>query len=106
MIYILLFSLTLNIIRSTELICFSLVCRLTIKQSEDVTLTCKVEGTPRPTILWSKVGEDLNSPNIVVNGETLTIRNAAVSDRGVYVCTVENNAGTTRASAVLEVDRR
>ena len=80
--------------------------RLTIKQSEDVTLTCKVDGTPKPTIQWSKVGEDLNSPNILIDGETLTITNSAVSDRGVYVCNVENNAGTTRASAVLEVDRR
>ena len=81
-------------------------CRLTAKQGDDVTLTCRVQGTPRPAILWSKVGEDLNSRNIVLNRETLTIRNAAVSDRGVYVCTVENNAGTSRASAVLEVDRR
>ena len=63
-------------------------------------------GIPRPTIKWSKVGEELNSPNININGELLIITNAAVSDRGVYVCTVENSSGQSRASGVLEVDRR
>ena len=79
---------------------------MTAKQGDDVTLTCKVEGTPRPTIRWSKVGEELSDRNIAVDRETLTLSNVVVSDRGVYVCTVENNAGTSRGSAVLEVDRR
>lgn len=79
---------------------------MTAKQGDDVTLTCKVVGTPRPTILWSKVGEELSDRNIAVDRETLTLSNVAVSDRGVYVCTVENNAGTSRGSAVLEVERR
>ena len=98
-----------NTIGITELTCFLLIiCSLTIKQGEDVTITCKVEGTPRPTIEWIKHGEvdGLNKQNIVINGETLTITNADVSDRGVYVCNVENSVGGTRASAVLEVDRR
>ena len=82
------------------------ILRLTAKQGDDVTLTCKVEGTPRPTILWTKVGEELSNRGVSVNMETLVLRNVAVSDRGVYVCTVENNAGTSRGSAVLEVDRR
>ena len=80
--------------------------RLTAKQGDDVTLTCKVEGTPRPTIRWTKVGEELSNRGVSINQETLVLRNVAVSDRGVYVCTVENNAGTSRGSAVLEVDRR
>lgn len=80
--------------------------RLTAKQGDDVTLTCKVEGTPRPTIRWTKVGEELSNRGVTSNQETLVLRNVAVTDRGVYVCTVENNAGTSRGSAVLEVDRR
>ena len=80
--------------------------RMTAKQGDDVTLTCSVRGTPKPTILWSKVGEDLNSRNIAVDREQLRLTNAKVTDRGVYVCTVENKAGKSRASAVLEVDRR
>ena len=83
-----------------------LLCRLTAKQGDDVTLTCKVEGSPRPAIIWSKVGEELSNRGVAVNQETLVLRNVLVSDRGVYVCTVENNAGTSRGSAVLEVDRR
>ena len=80
--------------------------RMTAKQGDDVTLTCSVRGTPKPTIIWSKVGEDLNSRNIAVDREQLRLTNAKVTDRGVYVCTVENKAGKSRASAVLEVDRR
>ena len=79
---------------------------MTAKQGDDVTLTCKVEGTPRPTIRWSKVGEELSGRNIALDRETLTLSNTVVSDRGVYVCTVTNNAGTSRGSAVLEVERR
>jgi len=40
------------------------------------------------------------------NMEVLRIPNAQVSDRGVYVCTVENSGGKSLASAVVEVERR
>ena len=52
------------------------------------------------------MGEELSNRGVAVNQETLVLRDVVVSDRGVYVCTVENNAGTSRGSAVLEVDRR
>ena len=78
----------------------------TIGQGSTATLRCIAAGDPAPNITWSKVGEELNSPNVAVTGNTLTIRNAAVTDRGMYICTGVNPGGSARASAVVEVERR
>lgn len=78
----------------------------TIGQGSSTELRCIGSGDPMPTLEWSKVGEDMSSPNLVVSGGLLTIRNAAVSDRGMYICTAESAGGSARASAIVEVERR
>ena len=78
----------------------------TIGQGANSQLRCLGSGNPAPTLTWSKVGEDLTSPNIVVNGGLLSLSNAAVSDRGMYICNAENAGGSARASAIIEVERR
>lgn len=69
-------------------------------------MRCIGSGEPAPSLEWSKVGEDLSSPNLVVSGGVLSLRNAAVSDRGMYICTAENAGGSARASGIIEVERR
>ena len=78
----------------------------TIGQGSRAEVRCIVSGNPQPSIVWSKVGEDLSSPNLVVSGALLSLRAAAVSDRGMYICTAENPGGSARASAIIEVERR
>jgi hypothetical protein len=78
----------------------------TIGQGGRAELRCIASGDPAPTVLWSKVGEDLSSPNLAVSGSLLSLRAAAVSDRGMYICTAENAGGSARASAIIEVERR
>ena len=39
-------------------------------------------------------------------GPVLRIINALVRDRGVYICTAEDTAGSAIASAVIEVERK
>jgi len=78
----------------------------TIGQGDRTELRCVGSGDPPPSLEWTKVGEDLSSPNLAVSGGTLTITNAAVSDRGMYICTAENSGGSARASSILEVERR
>ena len=79
----------------------------TIGQGEEVTLTCSASGDPRPTISWTKVGEELSaSPRISVEGDNLRIRGAAVSDRGMFLCTATSPGGSARASAIIEVEPR
>ena len=78
----------------------------TIGQGSSTELRCIGSGEPAPSLEWSKVGEDLSSPNLVVSGGVLSLRNAAVSDRGMYICTAENAGGSARASGIIEVERR
>lgn len=39
-------------------------------------------------------------------GNILKINSALVRNRGVYVCTVQNEGGTSQASAIVEVERK
>jgi len=79
----------------------------TIGQGEEVTLTCSASGDPRPSITWTKVGEELSaSPRISIEGDSLRIRGAAVSDRGMFLCTATSPGGSARASAIIEVEPR
>ena len=55
---------------------------------------------------WSKVGGTLNSQTTTIRGPELYFYNVGIEDRGVYVCGVENEAGASRDSAILEVERR
>ena len=41
-----------------------------------------------------------------VNGNTLRITQATMGDRGIYVCRVENAAGSDQDWAVVEVERK
>ena len=75
----------------------------TIGQGDNLELSCLVAGTG--TTSWSKVGEDL-SDNTRVVGNTLVISQARVEDRGMYLCTVENAVGSSRATAIIEVEPR
>jgi hypothetical protein len=71
--------------------------QITLLQGREGRLLCLVEGQPPPKIEWSKVGEDLRgNRNIYIQGATLTLTNVQVSDRGVYVCTAENEGGASR----------
>ena len=78
----------------------------TIGQGGSTEVRCIASGDPQPSIVWTKVGEDMSSPNLVVSGGLLSLKNAAVSDRGMYLCTVENSGGSARASAIIEIERR
>lgn len=78
----------------------------TIGQGSSTEVRCIASGSPQPSIEWTKVGEDMSSPNIVLNGGNLILNNAAVSDRGMYLCTAQNSGGSARASAIIEVERR
>ena len=78
--------------------------RQTVTQGSTATITCQVTGSPTPTVTWTRVGADLG-PNHRVLGNVLRILQAVPADRGLYVCNVENLAGQTRASAIVEVER-
>ncbi|XP_064212839.1 basement membrane-specific heparan sulfate proteoglycan core protein [Tribolium castaneum] len=78
--------------------------RITISQGSSTELRCDATGSPTPTIKWTRVGSEL-PPHITQSGSVLYIRNAQVSDRGVYVCVSSNNLGLAQASSIVEVNR-
>ena len=76
-----------------------------LAQGGDTVLHCEGAG-PGDSVTWEKVGSDLGSSTITVTRDSLTIRAASVTDRGLYVCNVENNCGAQgRASSLLEVSQ-
>jgi len=79
----------------------------TIGQGEDLVLTCSASGDPRPSVIWTKVGEEISaSPRISVEGTSLRIRGAAVADRGMFLCTATSAGGSARGSGIVEVEPR
>ncbi|PVD38115.1 hypothetical protein C0Q70_00726 [Pomacea canaliculata] len=66
------------------------------------------EGSPSTQLSWSKDGQSLSSSSKYKMYEQdgyhyLEIQNVHSDDSGMYVCTIENSAGTDAASAELDV---
>ncbi|XP_044528060.1 hemicentin-1 [Gracilinanus agilis] len=67
-----------------------------IKVNNSLTLECEAYAIPSPALSWYKDGQPLKSDdhvNIAVNGRTLQIKEAQVSDTGRYTCVASNIAG-------------
>ncbi|XP_052124491.1 basement membrane-specific heparan sulfate proteoglycan core protein isoform X6 [Frankliniella occidentalis] len=79
--------------------------RQTVSQGTTAELRCLTSVEPS-SIRWSKAGEPDMGSNVQELGNILKINNALVRNRGVYVCTVQNDGGTSQASTILEVERR
>lgn len=72
----------------------------TLNESNDVTLSCNVTGTPLPNVTWSKTGNQDNKFN---PGSFLPLRNISRGQDGLYWCTAENGAGKSTASVRVTV---
>ncbi|XP_071516712.1 basement membrane-specific heparan sulfate proteoglycan core protein-like isoform X3 [Panulirus ornatus] len=79
--------------------------RQTINQGTNAELRCVVSGDPPPVITWSKVNEEF-SASVSTVGNILRITDAVINDRGMYICTAENEGGAAQAAAIVEVERR
>ena len=78
--------------------------KLDIAQGGQGFFQCIVEGTREAQ--WTKLGGELNRQTTSIRGTDLHFFNVEVEDRGVYICGVENDSGSSRDSAILEVERR
>ena len=88
---------------------------MTVARNEPVTLSCKANGTPRPTIEWYRNGqlvkmapEDPVSHRILLPDGSLFFLKAMQSkkeqDGGTYWCVASNEIGVARSNnATLEI---
>ncbi|XP_053542916.1 hemicentin-1 isoform X1 [Ictalurus punctatus] len=80
---------------------------VSVLQNRQVTLECRSDAVPPPTLSWLKDGAPLKaSPRVRVlsSGRYLQINNAELGDTGRYTCTASNVAGETRRHFDLSVN--
>ena len=82
-----------------------------VTDTDSVTLTCEVTGSPMPTVTWFKASTEIkNSRDLCVlyNGRVakLEIAQAYVEDTGEYSCVATNVAGKAVCSAKVTVKGR
>jgi hypothetical protein len=76
-------------------------------QREDVTMTCRIFGVPKPQVKWIRNYFHLNGGRYTTmeNGD-LHIKEVRFSDAGEYICHAENKFGTKQAIGTLSVKTR
>ncbi|XP_067846589.1 hemicentin-1 isoform X2 [Heptranchias perlo] len=65
-------------------------------RGNDITLECKAQGIPRPTLTWLKDGRPLvNGRGVIIlnDGQLLQVKDTQVFDTGRYTCVAVNVAG-------------
>ncbi|KAK7076289.1 ATP-dependent DNA helicase chl1, partial [Halocaridina rubra] len=74
---------------------------------QDVNMTCRVFGAPKPRITWIRDGHELTGGRFQVtsNGD-LVIKDVTFTDAGNYVCFAENKFGKQDAEGSLIVKKR
>ncbi|XP_067941385.1 papilin-like isoform X1 [Watersipora subatra] len=75
-------------------------------RGSEVTIPCKVLGTPKPDIFWINKGEVLPESNRKYNiGEdnSLTVYDVSVEDAGDYVCIAKNPVSSASKTFTLKI---
>lgn len=72
--------------------------------SQNVNMTCKVLGAPKPNIKWMLNGKELTGGRYQIqsNGDLL-INTVQFDDKGNYTCYAENKFGNISVNAKLDV---
>ena len=65
-----------------------------LHEGQDAKLSCTVQGTPEPTVVWKKGSVDVTpGAHYALLNNSLLIKNAKASQAGVYTCRA-TTAGT------------
>uniref|UniRef100_A0A3Q4HTJ7 Hemicentin 1 n=1 Tax=Neolamprologus brichardi TaxID=32507 RepID=A0A3Q4HTJ7_NEOBR len=80
---------------------------ISVLQNRQVTLECKSDAVPPPTLTWLKDGQQLQASarvRVLSGGRYLQINMAELSDRAQYTCVASNIAGQTTRKFNLTVN--
>ncbi|OAF68538.1 hypothetical protein A3Q56_03740 [Intoshia linei] len=71
-----------------------------------LNLKCVSEyGLPFVKYKWHQINSE-NKTNLIVNKQVMMIRKLSLSDSGVYVCTIENIAGSYSQSVTISITKK
>ena len=76
---------------------------LTVTQNQTATFHCSADGSPKPSVSWSKI----SGTGLVNTGgqdNKLQINSASYNDSGTYVCTAANVLGELKKVVKLFVE--
>ncbi|XP_031583338.1 basement membrane-specific heparan sulfate proteoglycan core protein-like [Oreochromis aureus] len=79
---------------------------LRVRKGEAVSVECRAQGRPNPTLSWKRQGSTLKLVTAEEN-DVNTIKFPAIhpDDSGVYICLAENTEGMTEAKIEIIVER-
>ncbi|XP_078381881.1 uncharacterized protein LOC144664619 isoform X2 [Oculina patagonica] len=79
---------------------------VTVKEKQNVTLSCKAAGFPPPVVAWYKDGdviEQEEEEKRQYEKINLELKEIQFKDHGVYTCTAENLLGSVQSSVNITV---
>lgn len=74
----------------------------TVNETNNVSMACRADGVPQPTITWMKTGNS----EILTHGEQLQIFNSSSGDDGTYTCIAKNYLGNDSREITLNVQSK
>ena len=89
----------------------------TVRERNNVTITCEALGYPPPTVVWSRtngtlcdrvsVSDNISVPtgygNVTRVSVNLTITNTSREDTGMYTCSANNSVGNDQRNITITV---
>lgn len=89
-------------IRAPPSISSSSPASITVEKGQDVTLSCKGTGSPRPSIKWTRVGHKMPNGEEMLESDDVTFSRVSRKHAGIYKCIASNGHGAG-ASKEMEV---
>lgn len=76
---------------------------LNAKKGDDVTLTCSGEGTPEPTVTWTRMGKKMPDGSSSRSETEIMYTKVTRKHEGTYKCTASNGLGNDASKTIKVV---
>lgn len=76
---------------------------LNAKKGDDVTLSCSGEGTPEPTVTWTRLGKKMPDGSASRSETEIMYTKVTRKHEGTYKCTASNGSGNDASKTIKVV---